>query len=179
MAVVPGLVRHVVAEAEHRLRQGLDLVSRLGSDRPRWEAYEERLRRMEQSLDAQRAELRSLRSDLDSLVAQLNDRVLPRLDERMDDTERDLAAVASGVFRQGRDSAADRTRLETIEQRVGDLRARLSRVEQRVGLWRDLQSNLARLGEDLDALRTRLIADDGAESRPLTARSRVDRKTAS
>ncbi|GAA4083269.1 hypothetical protein [Actinomadura miaoliensis] len=169
MTVVSGLVRYVAAEAERRLREGLDLMSRLGLDRTRLDAYDERLRRMEQTLDGQQAELRSLRADLDSLVTQLNDRVLPRLDERMDDTERDLATVATGVLRQSRDNAANGTRLESVEQRVGDLRSRLSRVEQRAGLWRDLQANLARLGEDLDALRTRLTATDnplGTEARP-------------
>lgn len=98
----------------------------------------------------------ALRAELDSLVAQLNDRVLPRIDERMDDTERDLATVATALIRTGEDTAVSRTRLETLEGRVSDLRERLARVERRAGLWRDLQATMARLGDDVDALRPRV-----------------------
>ncbi|MEU6751982.1 hypothetical protein ABZ914_37690 [Spirillospora sp. NPDC046719] len=169
MTVIPGLVRRAATEAEHRLRAGAGLLVRLGRDLERsaelerfLPAHGERVRRLEDTVREQDAalrtreeEVRGLRAELDSLVAQLNDRLLPRIDERMDDTERDLAAVATSLIRTGRDTAGHGTRIEAAERRIGDLRAKLSQLEQRAGLWRDLQATMARLGEDVDALRAR------------------------
>jgi chromosome segregation ATPase len=181
MTAFPGLVRHVAAEAERRLREGLDLLSRLRWDRTRpaelkrlLDAYGERIRRLEETLAGQDTELRALRADLASLVSQLNDRLLPRIDERMDDTERDLTAIATTLIRQDQNTTGNRSRLEAVEQRVGELRGRLARMEQRAGLWRELQANLARLGEDIDTLRSRVapiskpVGDslNGSEARP-------------
>jgi chromosome segregation ATPase len=111
---------------------------------------------VERVLEGHDRDLGALRTDLDALITQLNDRLLPRIDERMDDTERDLTALATGLVRSGREAAATRSRLETLENRVGDLRDRIVRMEQRAGLWRDLQATMARLGDDIDALRTRI-----------------------
>lgn len=184
MTVFSGLVRRVAAEAERQLREGASLgaglLARLGQDTreraaelARLQAYGERIRLLEETLkrqDAtlkkQDAELRSLRAELDSLVVQLNDRLLPRIDERMDDAERDLTVVATTLVRAGRDTAGNSTRLEHVEQRVADLRSQLARMEQRNGLWRELQGNMARLGDDVDALRTRI---GGRANEPMTA----------
>ncbi|WP_067457456.1 hypothetical protein [Actinomadura macra] len=166
MTVIPGLVRRAAAEAEHQLRvgmsEGMRLLARLGRDLERsaelgrlLPSYAERIRTLEETVQSRDAELTALRTELESLVAQLNDRLLPRLDERMDDTERDLAAVATSLIRTGRDTAGNRARLDAAEQRIGDLRAKLAQTEQRAGLWRDLQATLARLGDDVDALRVR------------------------
>ncbi|GAA2417843.1 hypothetical protein GCM10010191_30650 [Actinomadura vinacea] len=161
MTVFSGLVRRAAQEAERRLRAGVDLLAALTEDPGRTAdsehaAQEARIRRLEEALAGQDRELTALRTDLDSLITQLNDRLLPRIDERMDDTERDLTALATGMIRAGRESAATRGGLEAIENRVADLRGRLVRMEQRAGLWRDLQATMARLGDDVDALRTRL-----------------------
>jgi hypothetical protein len=162
MAVFSGLVRRATAETERRLREGPGLLRRLGRDLERsarleWllPAHDARLRRLEEVLAVQDAGLVALRAELDSLVTQLNDRLLPRIDERMDDTERDLASVATGLISTGKDAAGSRGRLETLEGRVSDLRGKLSQMEQRAGLWRDLQATMARLGDDIDALRSR------------------------
>lgn len=61
---------------------------------------------LEREVRDQGTEVRAIRIELDSLVGQLNDRLLPRIDERMDDTERDLAAVATSLIRTGRETAA-------------------------------------------------------------------------
>lgn len=163
MTVVPGLVRRAAAEAERRLRGGAALVARVGRDLERsaeagrlLPVYIERVTVLEQALRDRDAELRALRTELDSLVGQLNDRVLPRIDERMDDTERDVAAVAGSLVRTGRDTDANRARLETAERRLSDLRTKVARLEQRTGLWRDLQATMTRLGDDVDALRARM-----------------------
>ncbi|MFI0445777.1 hypothetical protein [Actinomadura sp. 6N118] len=177
MTVFSGLVRRVAAEAERQLREGASLsaglLARLGQDTrertaelARLRAYGERIRLLEETLTRQDAELRGLRTELDSLVVQLNDRLLPRIDERMDDAERDLTVVATTLVRAGRDTAGHSTRLEHVEQRVADLRSRLARMEQRNGLWRELQGNMARLGDDVDALRTRV---GGRANEPMTA----------
>ncbi|HLV74704.1 hypothetical protein FHX41_2237 [Actinomadura hallensis] len=177
MTVVPGLVRRAAAEAERRLRGGAALVARVGRDLERsaeagrlLPVYIERVTVLEQALRDRDAELRALRTELDSLVGQLNDRVLPRIDERMDDTERDVAAVAGSLVRTGRDTDANRARLETAERRLSDLRTRVARLEQRTGLWRDLQATMARLGDDVDALRARMTlrpADPSADAAPV------------
>ncbi|MFI0348845.1 hypothetical protein [Actinomadura sp. 9N407] len=162
MTMFSSLVRRAAAEAEHRLRAGLDLLAAVVEDRERQSererlaACDARIHRLEQVIEGQDRDLRALRTELDSLVGQLNDRLLPRIDERMDDTERDLTSLATGLIRGGRESAANRSRLETAENRITDLRGKLTRMEQRAGLWRDLQATVARLGDDVDALRTRL-----------------------
>ncbi len=162
--MIPGLVRRAATEAERHLREGaregVRLLGRLGRDLERVEelgrllpSLPERIRALEDGLRAREAELAGLRAEVDSLVGQLNDRVLPRIDERMDDTERDLTAVAASLIRTGRDTAAGHARLDTTERRLGDLRTRLGQMEQRAGLWRDVQASVARLGDDVDALR--------------------------
>ncbi|MEW2353964.1 hypothetical protein [Spirillospora sp. NPDC029432] len=164
MTVFSALVRRAAAEAELRLRNGLDLLAAIAEDRERQAerdriaACDERIRRLEQVIEGQGRDLRALRTELDSLVGQLNDRLLPRIDERMDDTERDLTSLATGLVRAGRETTAQRSRLETVENRVSDLRGKLARMEQRAALWRDLQATMARLGDDVDALRSRLGA---------------------
>ncbi|XVQ08486.1 hypothetical protein ACQP1W_38910 [Spirillospora sp. CA-255316] len=170
MTVFSGLVRRAALEAERRLRAGVDLLAAIAEDPERTadlqrerEAraeQEARIRRLEEIvervLEGHDRDLGALRTDLDSLITQLNDRLLPRIDERMHDTERDLTALATGLVRSGREAASTRTRLEAVENRVADLRERLVRMEQRAGLWRDLQATMARLGDDIDTLRTRL-----------------------
>lgn len=162
MTVFSVLVRRVAVEAERQLRGGIATLAKLVDDRERsaererLKAYGERLALMEETLKGQDAGMRELRVELDSLVTQLNERLLPRLDERMDDTERDLTVVATTLVRTGKDTAGNSTRLETVEQRLSDLRGKLSQMEQRAGLWRELQGNMARLGDDIDALRGRL-----------------------
>ncbi|MFC9975810.1 hypothetical protein ACFVH6_33470 [Spirillospora sp. NPDC127200] len=177
MAVFPRLVRRVAGEAERQLRGGLSSgLGRLAGmladpGRPAEfdrlpalvDAQGERVRRLEEALRAQDAGLRALRDELDSLIAQINDRLLPRIDERMDDLERDLTAFATGLVRTGRETAASRGQLEIFERRLTDLRERQSRTEERAGLWRDLQASVARLGDDIDALRAR------ADGRPAEA----------
>src|SRR5690606_18264403 len=90
LSVLPGPVRRAAAEAERRLRGGAALVARVGRDLERsaeagrlLPVYIERVTVLEQALRDRDAELRALRTELDSLVGQLNDRVLPRIDERM------------------------------------------------------------------------------------------------
>ncbi|KAB2344348.1 hypothetical protein [Actinomadura rudentiformis] len=173
MTVFSGLVRRVAAEAERQLREGASLIARISQDTReraaelgRLQAYSERIRLLEETVKGQDAELRGLRNELDSLVVQLNDRLLPRLDERMDDTERDLTVVATTLVRTGKDTAGNSARLEHVERRVADLRGQLARMEQRSGLWRELQGNMARLGDDVDAIRTRI---GGRVSEPMTA----------
>lgn len=163
MTVISGLVRRAAAEAERHLRGGLDHLARLGRDLERTAglrslppAHEERIRRLEEALAGQDAGLAAVRAELDSLVVQLNDRLLPRIDERMDDNERDLAGLATGLIRTGKDTAANRGHLETLDRRFTDLRGKLAQMEQRAGLWRDLQATMARLGDDIDALRSRV-----------------------
>lgn len=163
MTMIPGLVRRAAAEAERQLRGGTGLLVRLGRDLERTveqgrllPVYGERIRTLEETVRARDAELGALRGEIGSLVAQLNDRLLPRIDERMDDTERDLATVATSLIRTGRDAAAGRTRLDAAERRLGDLRSRVAQMEQRAGLWRDLQASMARLGDDIDELRGRV-----------------------
>ncbi|MBE1537336.1 hypothetical protein [Actinomadura algeriensis] len=175
MTVIPGLVRRAAAEAEHRLRGGAALLCRLGRDLERsadlerlLPAHSARLRALEDALHVRDAELRALRTELDSLVAQLNDRLLPRIDERIDDTERDVSAIMAGLVRSGRETAEHGTRLETADRRLDDLRSRLAQFEQRTGLWRDVQANMARLGDDLDSLRARLVVHtSGPEPAPV------------
>src|SRR4051812_37807633 len=192
MTVIPGLVRRAAAEAEHRLRAGAGLLVRLGRDLERsaelerlLPSYGERVRRLEDTVREQDAalrtgeeELRGLRAELDSLVGQLNDRLLPRVDERMDDTERDLAAVATSLIRTGRDTAGNGARLDVAERRLGDLRTKIAQLEQRTGLWRDLQANMARLGDDLDAMRARMAlraAEPPADAAPAPVQNITDR----
>ncbi|MGP4028342.1 hypothetical protein [Actinomadura sp. 3N407] len=185
MTVIPGLVRRAAAEAERHLREGAGLLGRLGRDLERsaelgrlLPSYIERMASLEQAVRDQDAELRALRTELDSLVGQLNDRLLPRIDERMDDTERDLASVATSLIRTGRDTAAHRTRLETSERRITDLRTKIAQLEQRTGLWRDLQATMARLGDDLDAMRARVAlrsAEPPADAAPAPVQNITDR----
>ncbi|MFG2015926.1 hypothetical protein [Actinomadura geliboluensis] len=163
MTVIPGLVRRAAAEAERHLREGVGLLAKVGRDLERsvelgrlLPALVERIAILEQTVRDQDAELRTVRTELDSLVGQLNDRLLPRIDERMDDTERDLAAVATSLIRTGRDTAGHGARLDTAERRLGELRTKVAQLEQRTGLWRDLQSTVARFGDDLDAMRARM-----------------------
>jgi archaellum component FlaC len=182
MTMFSALVRRTAAEAEHRLRAGLDLLAAIVEDRERQAererlaACDERVRRLERVIEGQDRDLRALRSELDSLVGQLNDRLLPRMDERMDDTERDLTSLATGLIRAGRESAGHRSRLETAENRITDLRGKLARMEQRAGLWRDLQATMARLGDDVDALRSRDSAPPAPT--PLPAPAPISRSVA-
>lgn len=180
--LVPVLIRRAAAEAERRLREGAGLLATIAaiagepertetsgkerSDRETGDTdrddlqqlldHEARLQRLEQTMAVHDRDLRTLRTDLDSLVTQLNERLLPRIDERMDDTERDLTALATGLVRAGRETAGQRSALDTVEKKVADLRGRLTRMEQHAGLWRDLQANIARIGDDIDALQSRL-----------------------
>ena len=170
MTVLPGLVRRAAREAERRLRAGVDLLAAIAEDpehtaelrreREARTAQEARIRRLEEiverALEGHDRDLRALRSDLDSLIGQLNDRLLPRIDERMDDTERDVTALATDLVRTGREMASARSSLQVVENRVSDLRDRLVRLEKRAGLWRDLQATAARLGDEVDMLRARL-----------------------
>ncbi|WP_067828825.1 hypothetical protein [Actinomadura kijaniata] len=168
MAVLSGLVRRIVSEADRQLRGRLpatpgDLLRGLARELTRPVELErlvavqgERIARLEERLREQDAGLRAVRAELDSLVVQLNDRLLPRLDERLDDLERDLTVVATGMIRAGKEDDAARVRLDILDRRIGDLRGRLAQTEQRAGLWRELQATLARLGDDVDALRERL-----------------------
>ncbi|TDC81374.1 hypothetical protein [Actinomadura sp. 7K507] len=185
MPVIPGLIRRAAVEAERQLRGGAGLLAGLGRDLERsarlgrlLPSYIERMAVLEQTVRDQDAELRAVRTELDSLVAQLNDRLLPRIDERMDDTERDLAAVATSLISTGRDTAAHRTRLETAERRITDLRTKIAQVEQRTGSWRDLQAGMARLGDDLDAMRARMSlrsAEPPADAAPAPVQNITDR----
>ncbi|POM23423.1 hypothetical protein BTM25_45760 [Actinomadura rubteroloni] len=170
MPVISGLVRRVVVEAERQVRGGLDLLTRLarehgpGADALRTlPALDARLARLEEALGRQDDSLRALRADLDALVTDLNRRLLPRIDERMDDTERDLAALATGLIRAGKDDFGQQSRLESLDRRLADVRNKVVQLEQRTGLWRELQATLARLGDDVDRLRGRLAdpADPG------------------
>ncbi|MQY09406.1 hypothetical protein [Actinomadura macrotermitis] len=163
MAVFSGLVRRVAAEAERQVRGGIGLLVRLSLEHERvaelervLPAYGERIRRLEETVRGQDAGLRALRAELDSLIAQLNDRMLPRVDERMDDIERDLAILATGLIRTGKESAESTGRLDMAERRLAELRGKLAQMEQRAGLWRELQASVAQLGDDVDALRGRL-----------------------
>ncbi|WP_019634216.1 hypothetical protein [Actinomadura atramentaria] len=165
MAVFSGLVRRVADEAGRRVRDGLGLLDRLtrehgpGADALRLTAaHGDRLDRLESALGRQDAGLRALRADLDALVADVNQRLLPRIDERMDDAERDVAALATGLIRAGKDRAGHQSALDGLDRRVGDVRGRVAALEQRAGLWREVQATVARLGDDLDRLRTRLEA---------------------
>ena len=185
MTVIPGLVRRAAVGAERHLREGVGLLVKVGRDLERsaelgrlLPGYLERVGLLEQAVRAQDTELRTIRTELDSLVVQLNDRLLPRIDERMDDTERDLAAVATSLIRTGRDTAGHGTRLESAERRIGDLRTRIAQLEQRTGLWRDLQSTVARFGDDLDAMRARMAlraAEPPADSAPAPVQNITDR----
>lgn len=156
MTIVPGLVRRAAVEAERHVRGGVGLLTRLARELDRPARIGARLVWLETAVRAQDAELRALRRELGSLVAQLNERLVPRVDERIDDAERDLTVLATGLIRTGRDTAAHGTRLDSAERRLADLRIKLAQLEQRTGLWRDLQATVARLGDDVDALRTRI-----------------------
>jgi chromosome segregation ATPase len=185
MTVIPGLVRRAAAEAERHLREGVGLLVRVGRDLERsaelgrlLPSYIERVAILEEAVRDQDTELRTIRTELDSLVGQLNDRLLPRIDERMDDTERDLAAVATSLIRTGRETAGTGTRLEAAERRIGELRTKIVQLEQRTGLWRDLQSTVARFGDDLDAVRARMgprAAEPAAEAAPAPVQNITDR----
>ncbi|GLZ05076.1 hypothetical protein Acsp03_25420 [Actinomadura sp. NBRC 104412] len=162
----PVLIRRAAAEAERRLRAGAGLLAAIAGEPDRTDrdalrrllAQEARIDRLERRADEHDRELRALRADLDSLIAQLNERLLPRLDERIHEAERDLTTLATGLVRTGRETAAQRSGLETVENRLSELRGKLTRMEQRAGLWRDLQANIARMGDDIDSLRSRLPA---------------------
>ncbi|WP_141584482.1 hypothetical protein [Actinomadura sp. WMMA1423] len=185
MTVIPGLVRRAAAEVERHLREGAGVLVRAGRDLERsaelirlLPSFMERVLIIEQAVRDQDAELRAVRAELDSLVRQLNDRLLPRLDERMDDTERDLAAVATSLIRTGRENAGNSTRLEAAERRVADLRTKIAALEQRTGLWRDLESTVSRFGDDLDAMRARMAlrtAEPPAEAAPAPVQNLTDR----
>jgi chromosome segregation ATPase len=188
-ALFPVLIRRTAAEAERRLREGAGLLAAIaavarepertkpsetafvdaearekdGDHLRRLLDHEARLHRLERAMKVQDHDLRTLRTDLDSLVTQLNDRLLPKIDERIDDTERDLTVLASGLVRTGREAATQRTGLEAVENRLADLRGKLTRVEQRASLWRDLQASIARIGDELDALRTRHLPTQGSQ----------------
>ncbi|MGI5208730.1 hypothetical protein ACQEU6_45085 [Spirillospora sp. CA-108201] len=185
MTVIPGLVRRAAAQVERHLREGAGALARAGRDLERsaelvllLPSIAQRLSILEQAARVQDAELRTIRTELDSLVGQLNDRLLPRLDERMDDTERDLAAIASSLIRTGRETAGNGTRMEAAERRVADLRAKVAALEQRTGLWRDLQSTVTRFGDDLDAMRARMAlrtAEPPADAAPAPVQNLTDR----
>lgn len=139
------------------------------------QAFEERVQRLESTLAGQDAGLAEVREQIRSLVTQLNERLLPVIDERMDETERDLARLATGMMRNDKKGNARESRLDTAERRLADLRDRVARMEQRVVLWRDLQAATAKLGDDVDTLRTRLgqginEAQPLAEPQPVQAR---------
>jgi hypothetical protein len=186
MTVIPGLVRRAAAEAERHLRGGAGLLVRAGRDLERsaglvrsLPVHIERVAILEQAFRDQDTEVRAIRAELDSLVGQLNDRLLPRIDERMDDTERDLAAVATSLIRTGRETAGHHARLESAERRLGELRTKIAQLEQRTGLWRDLQSTVARFGDDLDAMRARMglraAEPPPAEAAPAPVQNITDR----
>lgn len=120
-------------------------------------AYGDRIDRLERALADQAAGLAAARGQITSLISQLNERLLPGIDERMDETERDLAGLATRLVRADQDTVRRESRLGTAEQRIGDLRGKVGRIEERAGLWRELQANVARLGEDIDQMRARLL----------------------
>src|SRR5690349_11581144 len=146
MTVIPGLVRRAAAEAERHLREGVGLLAKVGRDLERsaelgrlLPALVERIAMLEKTVRDQYAELRTI-----------------RIEPRPDDTERHLAAAATSLIRTGRDTAGHGARLDTAERRLGELRTKVAQLEQRTGLWRDLQSTVARFGDDLDAMRARM-----------------------
>ncbi|HEX2315084.1 MAG TPA: hypothetical protein VHJ17_15180 [Thermomonospora sp.] len=159
--ILPTLARRVAGEAERLLSSlpapGRDQRAEIA--RLRAEAAEQRRRadRLERRLDEQAAELAAARRQLDSLVAQLNERLLPGIDERVHEVERDVTRLATRLLRAGQEAAGREDRLSAAERRLDALRDRAARLEQRTGIWRELQANVARLGEDLDALRARVV----------------------
>ncbi|REE94871.1 hypothetical protein [Thermomonospora umbrina] len=157
---LPNLARRAVGEAERLLSSVLAPVRDHGAAvaRLREDVAEQRGRadRLERRLAEQAEELAAARRQIDSLVEQLNGRLLPGIDERIHETERDLTRLATRLLRAGQDAARQQSLLAAVEQRAGDLRDRVGRLEERTGIWRELQANVARLGEDLDTVRARM-----------------------
>ncbi|RAY16654.1 hypothetical protein DPM19_00240 [Actinomadura craniellae] len=169
MVVFLGLARRAVTELERCANTGLDALVTLTRGPDRTAELMERLQRLEDVLAGQAAGLTDVRHRLDALVDQLNEQLLPGIDERMDETERDLARLATGLMRGDRDADRRETRLCAAEQRLTDLRERVGRTEQRASLWRDLQATLAGLAEEVDRLHARLTpADPLPEREPLS-----------
>lgn len=179
MPVFMNIARWATAEAGRYASAGLDLLGTAVSGNrdcreavaaltAKVRAQEERITRMEGELAAQATGLAAARAQVDSLIGQLNGQLLPGIDERIHETERDLTKLATRLVRADQDAARRESRLTAAERRVGDLRERTGRLEQRTGLWRELQANVARLGEDLDALRARLAHHPATQILPST-----------
>ncbi|ACY97550.1 MULTISPECIES: hypothetical protein [Thermomonospora] len=160
-----GLARRATGEFDRLLaalaRQGQELLSpgreqraEIVRLRAALAVQSERAERLERALAEQSAALSAVSRQLAALVAQLNEQLLPGIDERIHETERDLARLATRLLRADQEAARRHSRLETAEQRIADLRERTGRLEQRTAIWRELQADVARLGEDLDALRS-------------------------
>lgn len=186
------LARWAAATAGRRAQAGLTMAATAagladgGALAERVRAQDERLARLEGLLAEQAAGLDRVRAQVGSLVVQLNRQLLPVLDERINETERDLARLATRLVRGAQEAERRESRLAAAERRIGDLRERAARLEQRTGLWRELLGDVARLGEELDALRARL-GEAGAQHgqhgqhgphglpRPRTASATADR----
>ncbi|SEG80398.1 hypothetical protein SAMN04489712_11374 [Thermomonospora echinospora] len=169
---LPTLARRAAGEVERLLSslaaqgqelllqaQGGDRRDEIARLRAETAAQRERADRLERLLAEQSAGLAAVERQMESLVTELNGRLLPGLDERMHETERDLARLATRMLRAGQEAVRHQSRLTAVEQRLVDLRERAGRLEQRTGIWRELQANVARLGEELDALRARGTAE--------------------
>ncbi|MBA9004902.1 hypothetical protein [Thermomonospora cellulosilytica] len=161
---LPALVRRAAGEIERLLssavEQGQDMIAqaqhhRAEIDRLRAEAAAQRERadRLERALAEQSAGLEAVRRQVGALVCDLNERLLPQLDARIHESEQDVTRLATRMLRAGQEAERQQSRLAAAEQRLADLRERTGRLEQRTGIWRELQANVARLGEDLDRLR--------------------------
>jgi chromosome segregation ATPase len=144
-----------LAQGQEFLAQGQEQRSEIARLKAETAAQRERADRLERRLAEQSAGLAAVGRQVDSLVTELNQRLLPSVDERIHETERDLTRLATRMLQAGQEAARLQSRLSAAEQRLGDLRERAGRLEQRTGIWRELQANVARLGEDLDALRAR------------------------
>lgn len=160
------LTRHAVGTMERHGLAGFELLTRLGREltapwtgspwRQELDLLERRVDELEGLLTQRADELAQVRRELGSLITQLNERLLPGVDERMHETERDLARLGTQQLQIKNAALQRENRLQVAEQRVTDLRAKVARLEQRGGLWRELQAVVAKLGDDVDALRARL-----------------------
>lgn len=160
----PRLARRAAGEFERLLssvvEQGQDMIAQTRRHRAEIDrlkaqaaAQRERADRLERALAEQAAEVESVRRQMKALITDLNDRLLPHLDARIHETEQDVARLATRLLRTDQETERQQSRLAAAEQRLADLRERLGRLEQRAGVWRGLQADVARLGEDLDRLR--------------------------
>ncbi|TNY37077.1 hypothetical protein [Thermomonospora catenispora] len=168
----PRLARRAAGEIERLLssvvEQGQEMIAqtqrhRAEIDRLRLQAaaQRERAERLERTLAEQAAELESMRRQMRALIDDLNDRLLPHLDARIHETEQDVARLATRMLRTDQRAERQESRLATAERRLADLRERIGRLEQRTGIWRELQADVARLGEDVDRLRAAASARPG------------------